>query len=506
MDRNEPPSPYTNGNVLESGNSDDIEPVAEPKVSLSTKAFRLCAKAFRYASDLLRPAYFSGSADAKPCQPLRPTAWLDGLRGFAAFIVYMNHHQHWARGIRAHEILESGFGYQGRYYFAASPFFRTFFTGGHFAVAVFFVISGYVLSTKPLQLIQAGEYTRLGDNVGSALFRRWMRLYIPLMAVTLVFVTVCNLFGIWVEYVQWKGSFADELWSWYCEIKNFSFIYNTGPGEPAPSLPFHFHSWTIPLEFRGSVVIYTTLMAFSRCRKNARLLCELGLTSYFSCIVDGAYYSMFVAGLLLCDLDLLAAKGELPTWMTWLESHKKAIFYTLFVVSMYLSGVPSLDTNINKLAQMPGWYYLSLLKPQAVLDYTSFYLFVASVSLIAAIPRLPWLKAFLEIRFNQYLGHISYSLYLVHGPVLWTIGDRLYCAVGYTRKTQFLPLQGWIDAFPLSKAGPLGFEPAILLPQLILIPLTFWVAEVVTKVFDENSVKFARWVYKMTLEVPVIEA
>lgn len=497
MDRNIPLSPYTNGNVLESGYWEDIKPNAEPQLSLA-------AKSFRYACDILRPAYFTRSASSEPRQPLRRTAWLDGLRGFAAFMVYIQHNQLWARGtLAAREIFESGFGYNDRYYFVALPFIRTFFTGGHFAVTVFFVISGYVLSTKPLQLIQAGEYTKLGDNLGSALFRRWMRLYIPVMGVTLAFVVMCNIFNIWVEPVEWKGSLRDELWSWYCEIKNFSFLYNM---DPVLWLPFHFHSWSIPVEFRGSVVIYTTLMAFSRCRKNMRLLCELALTYYFLYIADGAHCSMFVAGMLLCDLDLLAMKGELPSWMTQLESRKKAIFYTLFGISMYLSGVPSLDQDVGKLSQTPGWVWLGLLKPQAVFDYKWFYLFIASVCLIASIPRIPWLKAFFETRFNQYLGHISFALYLVHGPILWTLGDRLYCAVGYARESHALGLPGWIDAFPLSKSGPLGFEPAVLLPQLILLPFTFWVAEITTKVFDENAVKFAQWVYKKTLDPPVVKA
>ncbi|KAH8817077.1 acyltransferase family-domain-containing protein [Xylogone sp. PMI_703] len=501
MGQNNPQSPYTNGNVLESGYWDEIKPIATepPPSSLSTQAAR-------YATDLFRPAYFSRSSSNLQAhnKPLRRTAWLDGLRGFAAFLVYIQHHQLWARGsLEAKEIFESGYGYKDRYYFVAFPGIRTFFTGGHFAVTVFFVISGYVLSAKPLQLIQAGEYTKLGDNLGSALFRRWMRLYLPMIAVTWLYVTICWIFGIWVEVIEWKQTYAEELWNWYCELKNFSFVFRSG-GEPW--FVYHFHTWSIAVEFKGSVSIYTALMAFSRCRKNARLLCEVALIYYFLYIADGAHCAMFIAGMLLCDLDLLASKGELPSWMTSLGSHKNAIFYSMLAVAVYLSGVPSADLDINKVAETPGWYYLSLLKPQAVFDYKWFYLFIASVCLVASIPRVPWLKSFFETKFNQYLGHISFALYLVHGPVLWTIGDRIYCAVGWARETQALTLQGWINAFPLSKSGPLGFEPGVLLPHLILLPLTFWIAEIVTKVFDENSVKFAQWLYNKTLEPPVVKA
>ena len=69
--------------------------------------------------------------------------------------------------------MENAYGYENKYYFAAMPLIRTFFTGGHFAVAVFFFISGYVLSAKPLSFIQSGDYVKLGDNLAASLFRRW---------------------------------------------------------------------------------------------------------------------------------------------------------------------------------------------------------------------------------------------------------------------------------------------------------------------------------------------
>jgi hypothetical protein len=47
----------------------------------------------------------------------------------------------------------------------------------------------------------------------------------------------------------------------------------------------------------------------------------------------------------------------------------------------------------------------------------------------------------------------------------------------------------------MSKAGPLGLEPSFLAPHLILLPFTLWVAEVVTKLIDEPSVRFVAWLY-----------
>jgi hypothetical protein len=48
-----------------------------------------------WLTDLLRPAILTRGRGGK--QQSRRTAYLDGLRGFAAFLVYWHHHQLWPR-------------------------------------------------------------------------------------------------------------------------------------------------------------------------------------------------------------------------------------------------------------------------------------------------------------------------------------------------------------------------------------------------------------------------
>lgn len=444
--------------------------------------------------NLVRPAFFDRSGG--PRKPLRRTAYLDGLRGFAALLVYLGHHQLWAReSIHADNIFENGFGYNGQRYFACLPGIRTFFSGGHFSVTVFFVISGYVLSTKPLQYIQSGEMLKLGDNLASALFRRWLRLHIPVICTTFLYLTSWHAFGIWTDSKH-QDTYVAEIWTWYYEIKNFTFAFRSG-GEPYFS--YSFHVWSIPVEFRGSLIVYTALLAFSRLKRNARLLCEVGLVFYFLYIVDGWFGAMFMMGLLQCDLDLLAANDNLPRFFDKLERFKTPFFHTLFVLGVLLGGVPSHSVEKEVLRDTPGWYYLSFLQPQAVWDFKWFYLFWASGFIVASIPRISWLKRFFELRFNQYLGRVSFSFYLVHGPLLWTLGDRLYVATGWSREIHAVGAPNWINIFPLPKTGPLGLELSFLVPQLILLPVTLWTAEIVTKLFDEPSVKFTQWLYNMVM-------
>jgi peptidoglycan/LPS O-acetylase OafA/YrhL len=149
------------------------------------------------------------------------------------------------------------------------------------------------------------------------------------------------------------------------------------------------------------------------------------------------------------------------------------------------SGPPAIDfqTNISFLEESPGWRWLAKLKPASVStsDYKWFYLFWAALFMVCSISHTPWLKYFFETRFNQYLGRISFSFYLVHGPILWMLADRLYLAAG------------------MSREGPLGLQFAFLAPHLIIFPVTLWVAEICTRLFDRPSILFSQWAHRKAL-------
>ncbi|KAF2637925.1 acyltransferas-like protein [Massarina eburnea CBS 473.64] len=457
----------------------------------------------RWSLDFVRPEFFTTLRRSSVSKkPVRRTAWLDGLRGFAAFLVYLHHNQLWAHNLHGNEIFENGFGYKNKRYFAALPFVRNFFSGGHYAVAMFFVISGYVLSVKSLGLIQKGQYQQSADGIGSALFRRWFRLYFPVFAVSFVWMSQRHWTRLWVDFSELKPTYGEDVWNFYVTFKNYSYVF-TGNFYDFP-LAFHPHSWSIPVEFRGSIIIYTALCALAKCTRNARLWCEVGLMFYFLYIVDGWYGALFISGMFLCDLDLLALEDQLPRIFSMFSGYKEFVFFHLFIFGMYLGGAPSADLPgfESDYSKSPGWKWLGHLKPQAVFDKKWFFLFWAAFFTVASIPRLPLVKRFFESRICQYLARISFALYLVHGYVIWSLGDRLYAATGFTRETHKQHFPNWMNKFPLSKAGPMGLELAFWGPQLIILPVTLYAAEVVTKLFDEPSVKMSNWLYNKALGRP----
>lgn len=424
------------------------------------------------------------------------TAYLDGLRGWAAVLVYWHHHEIWAHR-SAVNVIERAYGYRERYHFLALPWIRLLFNGGHYATATLFIISGFVISRRPLELIQTGRVDQLAKYLSSATFRRWMRLYLPLIATTFLYMTSWHLFDLHIRWIQPQRCYMDELRMWFAEVMDYGFPFSR---IGSSWLSYNNHLWSIPVELKGSLVNYTTLLALSQSSRRARVSCQGLLIAYFMYAVrDGWYLAFFMAGMLLQEVEQWLDTRHVPSF-PYSSAPILALIFLLF--SMYLGGIPHC-VNAACIRDNPGWFILSFLAPSIDLAYDPkwHYLLPAAVLLIMSIKRIPWLIRFFERPFSQYLGRISYSLYLVHGPVMCVFADTLYAAVGWGERGSVVHscLEPLVGVLPLPSWGPLGMETAFLVPQIILIPLTFGLANFVTWSIDKPSMGFSRWLYQLTL-------
>lgn len=78
---------------------------------------------------------------------------------------------------------------------------------------------------------------------------------------------------------------------------------------------------------------------------------------------------------------------------------------------------------------------------------------------------------------------------------MWTIGDRIYAAVGHPNGGAYERIPDWVNCFPISDKGPLGMEIYNIVPQIVLLPLTLWAAAVVTRLFDMPSVRLSKYLF-----------
>ena len=138
----------------------------------------------------LLPSYVRRKITRTPvkAENLHAVASLDGLRGLACLFVF---NEHFSYNYTTTFLV--GYGVGDRRTLIQLPFIRLMWSGFSM-VAVFFVISGYVLSYKPLKQIRSHS-DQFGHTIASSIFRRPIRLFLPSVLATLI-CAVAVQFGV----------------------------------------------------------------------------------------------------------------------------------------------------------------------------------------------------------------------------------------------------------------------------------------------------------------------
>lgn len=127
----------------------------------------------------LVPSFLQGDHMLQQIRPakLSPTSYLDGMRGVASLVVFFHHLSlncyRWG----------SAWGAPGYYDLILLPFIRLLYAGPA-AVSLFFVISGYSLSYRPIKHIRSHNVTDFSNGISSMAFRRVIRLFLPIICST----------------------------------------------------------------------------------------------------------------------------------------------------------------------------------------------------------------------------------------------------------------------------------------------------------------------------------
>jgi peptidoglycan/LPS O-acetylase OafA/YrhL len=308
-----------------------------------------------------------------------------------------------------------------------------FLWDGQMAVALFFVLSGFVLSLT---------YLREGSTsvLGSAAVRRYPRLMLPVAAsVLLAFILLitgatCNQAAVrWMNEVQGLQLTGKEApgWSniWLTCFYNFSPDYREALREGgwgafiSPAL-YNPVLWTMPIELKGSFLVYGFLALFGGLRNRWLLYAILG-----GLLVLGKefFFLEFLLGMALCEV-----------WVYNQKVWRKALPLApaLVVAGVGLFAVP--------------W------KP------------LTAFLVVAATAASPGLQQWLSGRWLAFLGRISFGLYLVHMPVLCSLGCGVYLIgcreLGWTHATG--ALVGTLATVVGSLAGAWVFTQVVDGPTL----------------------------------------
>lgn len=288
-------------------------------------------------------------------------------------------------------------------------------------VAIFFVISGYVLTHRFLTLVHQGKVESALMSMSSAIFRRFMRLYAPVFAFTVMLQVALQL-GLFEHgrarfdgkpYPPRGDTVWEQcvlFWTWWREAVN--------PFKFDPHYPDQFDGniWTIPIEYRCSMVLFLVAMGLARVKTKLRMAFIVVVMGW---AMNGVRWEiiLFLIGLLLAQLDVLLEankQGLVLCEKTEQKSRwsKQWLWYPVFLVTIYLCSMPWHHEGTL------GWTFLSTIDPfPGEFTFSTWQTVGATLMVVCALYWQPF-QTFLNWSPIQYLGHVSYALYLVHGSLV----------------------------------------------------------------------------------------
>ena len=420
---------------------------------------------------------------------------LDGLRGVACLIVFNFHFLYPYTYTVIHGYGAEVLDLEARpsfLHYHQLPFISLLYRG-RAMVAIFFAISGYVLSRRFLKLVNEQNHASAYRALSSAVFRRGFRLFLPVTLGNLLVVVAIRL-GL---YSGAEAVFRGE----------FMLPGDTGPRnwisampEPHPKImdtlyeqlvdcyhqwanwidPWRWeiiyadydpHTWTIPLEFRSSMILFLALFGTAGLEEKRRLASIVFLFTY-SVKALRWEVAIFLGGVILAQTDLMLgtfeaqpARGLLGRINQWM----------LLVIGLWFLSVPDVAAEVT-----PGFRFLSSITPEG---YEWLYLFwntFGAVIIVRCVINVMSLRRFFERPPCQYLGKISFAFYLVHGPVLH--------ALGFPLMPYIWRVTGYGDGY----GGNAGFVTGLVLGWCILLFCSVWLGDIFWRLVDIPCTRLTR--------------
>ncbi|MEI6557371.1 MAG: acyltransferase [Rhodospirillaceae bacterium] len=359
---------------------------------------------------------------------------LDGIRGGAAFSVFVCHfiqtflpHIYYTDRSESHGLWEDQF--------ATSPF--NIIVNGNFAVCLFFVLSGYVLSCRYLADGDLDLLRRLA-------IKRYLRLMLPTLGAVLVAWLILAAGGYSFGAAQvftksgMRDTYATVVPLWAALEQGTVGAFFLGQWSLDPVL------WTMQTELFGSFLVFSLLALFAGVRWRWAAYGVAALIFY------NGYYLAFVLGVALADLHGRGDGRDAPY----------PVILALVTCGIYFGSYPYYGAETGLWAGLPRLG--SAPKPV-------FYHVLGAFLLILATCRFAEAREVFSLRPFRFLGRISYSLYLIHFP--------LVCSVATGLLLLLLPR--------------LGYTAAIAVIFVIMVPVVVAAAALFTRLIDEPAIRLS---------------
>jgi peptidoglycan/LPS O-acetylase OafA/YrhL len=333
---------------------------------------------------------------------------LEGLRGLASLIVFFAHFLAAFKPIAI-------FGYDQSS--NLEIFYKTplgLITAGNFAVCLFFIMSGYVLSIKHFI-----KKTKHSEIQGDAL-KRYIRLGLPLFA-TCFLSFLISRYGFYYNNQVSMLTGNDWFRDYFNKLENKSYLvffqemifklfskdinYNYNP--PA---------WTITTELIGSYLTFGILII----TRNFRYRFILYIIIFI--LLSGDFLQNFILGIAIADTRI-----NYTEWGKAIINNNRFMFYLiincLFILSILLASFPYYVPQ-KILISSGSFYNVFIFMDNR--DFLGGGITLISSFLFFITYRYTNFKILLETKLMQILGQYSFMLYLTHFLSLSSVTSLVY--------------------------------------------------------------------------------
>ena len=369
--------------------------------------------------------------------------YLDSLRGIAAIVVVCTH---FIQAFYPYAVFGGNYHQQSSFetFFHWPPF--SLAVSGHFAVCLFFVLSGFVLATGHMKS-QSHASTRLLK----AMIKRPIRLGgMVAFSVLLGFaLQKCGLFlnqpvSLLTGSRPWFSSF------WLESVSIPSFASDMMFGLFSNSAEYNPPMWSIHKELKGSFIVFLYLLVRIRLSTNQRTVL---LTALFLILFNSIYVG-FVIGIAFAELDRLPFADRVKA----LLKNRMWILMIGLLVGMQPYYLQTSGPST------PAWAILGKF------GTGGFSMLGASVVFGCVLFSRPFQKV-LDHRVLSYVGSVSYAMYAMHFLLLGSLTSWLY----------------------LNLVGGLGHFYATVTSVVATIPVLLVLSHVVTRTVDCPSNSLSNW-------------
>ncbi|MGJ4947761.1 acyltransferase family protein [Bradyrhizobium sp. HKCCYLS20291] len=330
--------------------------------------------------------------------------FLDGLRGSAACIVFFGH--------LVLAVFPGLVSFKpDEMHFAAETWLGVSLVSwiwkGSFAVCIFFVLSGYVLAGF-------SEATTL--SLTAQTVRRYLRLAMPmLMTSTIAWaimaaglmsnVAAARIVTHSEWLAMWYQGFEPSFWSMvrealYDAFRNGRADYNS-------------NLWTMRIELIGSVTIFLAYVCF----RNVTV--RIAATVLYLALNYDSYYALFAVGVLFHEFE--AWVGATLVRLVPSSHVREILTGMVFLVGLYFGAYSHTPEGI-----VPAWHSFF---PRSLPTTASH--MIGAVLVVGALLYNKRLQSWLGGAFGQYLGRLSFVLYLVHIPIICSVAAACALALGH---------------------------------------------------------------------------